>query len=87
MGNRESGLPPVLEGVEGKEWIPAFPALSLLTWSLGCIVESEPRTLGSLRRLPLLPRSHSWAAVPRMGPRSCSEQEGLRSGPLLAASL
>lgn len=53
MGKREPGLPLVLEGVEGKEWIPAFPAPSLLTWSLGCIVESEPRTLGSLRRLPL----------------------------------
>lgn len=41
MGKREPGLPPVLEGVEGKEWIPAFPAPSLLTWSLGCIVESS----------------------------------------------
>lgn len=81
MGKREPGLPPVLEGVEGKEWIPAFPAPSWLHRGV------EPRTLGSLRRLPLLPRSHSWAAVPRMGPRSCSEQEGLRSGPLLAASL
>ena len=86
-GEMAPGLPPVLAGVEGREWIPAFPAPSLLTWSLGCIVESEPRTLGSLRRLTLLPHSHFWAAVPRMGPKSCSEQEGLRSGPLLAASL
>lgn len=77
----------MLAAVEGREWIPAFPAPSLLTWSLGCIMESKPRTLGSLRRLALIPRAHFWAAVPRMGPRSCSEQEGLRWGPLLEASL